>query len=274
MGVQSRAPGNEVDPAIHVRGLVKTFDHGRTMALAGVDLDIAQGEFVAVTGPSASGKSTLLHLLAALDRPDAGRIVVGGVDLGGRMDRDRYRGTVVGIVFQLDHLLPVLTAAENIEAALVGAKMSGRERRRRAHAVLTDVGLGDIAGRRPPTLSGGQRQRLAIARALAMNPSILLADEPTGRLDQANGQNLMRLIGRLRRERDLTVLLVTHDPAISEWADRSLELVDGRITEPPPGDACSSCPSYRLRGTGFCGRCGSALLTVPAPIVDSDRAVP
>lgn len=247
------------DPVIHVRGLVKTFDHGRVRALNGLDLDVGRGEFVAATGPSASGKSTLLHLLAALDQPDEGRIVVCGFDLRGRLDRDRYRATTVGMVFQLDHLLPVLTVAENVEAALVGAGVGGRERRRRVAVSLEDVGLQDVAGRRPSTLSGGQRQRLAIARAIAMNPTILLADEPTGRLDQVNGQNLMRLISQLRRERGLTVLLVTHDPAISQWADRSVELVDGRIVGPGAGWQCPSCPSYHVRGASYCGGCGHAL---------------
>lgn len=256
MSTNARAPLLPADAVIHARGLVKTFDRGRTRALDGADLDVSEGEFVAVSGPSGSGKSTLLHLFAALDVPDEGRLVVCGLDLRGSFDRDRYRAATTGIVFQLDHLLPQLTVAENVEAALVGAGIPRRERHRRVADVIEEVGLTGLDRRRPSTLSGGERQRVAIARAVATDPAILLADEPTGRLDQANGQNVLRLIDALRRRRNLTVLLVTHDPAIARLADRRLVLTDGRIAPPGVPADCSSCGLYRARGTRFCGQCG------------------
>ncbi len=218
------------DPIVSIRGLAKEFEEGRLRALDGVDLDVAAGEFVAIVGPSGCGKSTLLHLIAALDRPTAGTIMVAGHNLvTARISLNEYRSHDVGIVFQLDNLLPTLSASENVQVPMFGQHLSGRERRRRAEELLALVGLGERVRYRANQLSGGERQRVAIARALANNPAVLLADEPTGRLDTASGKRVLDLIASIRAERGLTVILVTHDPAIAARADRIVRMVDGRV---------------------------------------------
>lgn len=212
-----------------MEGLVRTFEEGRIRALDGLDLTLEQGAFAAILGPSGCGKSTLLHLIAGLDRPDAGRIVVLGHDLTERHYGDQHRSTMVGMVFQLDNLLPSLTASENVQIPMIG-RVSGRRRRReRAETLLKQVGLGDRLRNRPPQMSGGERQRVAIARALANDPAVLLADEPTGRLDSATSREVIRLLQRIRNERLLTVLLVTHDSSVAAAADSQIEMLDGRI---------------------------------------------
>lgn len=215
--------------AISISGVVKTFENGRLRALDGVDLVVRKGEFVAIVGPSGCGKSTLLHLIAALDRPDEGTIVVAGHDLAAARRLNEYRARDVGMVFQLDNLLPTLTASENVQLPMFGQGRPGRERRRRADALLAMVGLAGRTRNRPPQLSGGERQRVAIARALANSPAILLADEPTGRLDSTSGRRVLELLEEIRREQGITVILVTHDPAIAARADRIVEMLDGRI---------------------------------------------
>ena len=217
------------DPLIAVRGLEKSYEHGRITALRGMDLDVAEGEFIAIVGPSGCGKSTLLHLLAALDRPDAGSLRVAHHDLTAGRDLSHYRARHVGMVFQLHNLLPSLTASENVQIPLFELDLRGRERRARAQELLELVGLGGREGNRPPELSGGERQRVAIARALANDPAILLADEPTGSLDSAAGARVLDLLERLRRERGLTVVLVTHDAGVAARADRIVRMLDGRI---------------------------------------------
>ncbi|MBE7518829.1 MAG: ABC transporter ATP-binding protein [Thermoflexaceae bacterium] len=220
---------NSDAPVIAISGVVKTFENGRLRALDGVDLNVQKGEFVAIVGPSGCGKSTLLHLLAALDRPDEGTIVVAGHDLAAARRLNEYRARDVGMVFQLDNLLPTLTASENVQVPMFGQGHSGRERRRRADELLAMVGLAGRTRNRPPQLSGGERQRVAIARALANAPAILLADEPTGRLDSASGRRVLELLEQVRREQGITVILVTHDPAIAARADRVVQMLDGRI---------------------------------------------
>ena len=220
---------NSDAPVIAISGVVKTFENGRLRALDGVDLNVQKGEFVAIVGPSGCGKSTLLHLLAALDRPDEGTIVVAGHDLAAARRLNEYRARDVGMVFQLDNLLPTLTASENVQVPMFGQGHSGRERRRRADELLAMVGLAGRTRNRPPQLSGGERQRVAIARALANAPAILLADEPTGRLASASGRRVLELLEQVRREQGITVILVTHDPAIAARADRVVQMLDGRI---------------------------------------------
>ncbi len=205
------------------------FEDGRLRALDGVDLDVATGEFVAIMGPSGCGKSTLLHLIAALDRPSDGSIVVGGHDLARTRNLNHYRARDVGIVFQLDNLLPTLSASENVQVPMFGQGHSGRARHRRAEELLGVVGLVGRAHTRPPQLSGGERQRVAIARALANSPGLLLADEPTGRLDSESGMRILELLKRIRQVRRLTVVVVTHDPRVAAQADRIIEMLDGRI---------------------------------------------
>ena len=220
--------------AIEVRGLEKSFEEGRIKALNGMDLIVATGEFVAIVGPSGCGKSTLLHLVAALDQPDAGEIRVAGHDLLSRKDLNHYRARHVGMVFQLHNLLPALTALENVQVPMFELGSAPRERRRRAGELLRLVGLEGRERNRPPELSGGERQRVAIARALANDAPILLADEPTGSLDSEAGRRILELLEELRRERGLTVVLVTHDPGVAARADRVVRMLDGRLDDARP----------------------------------------
>ena len=229
--------------AISARGLRKSFEGGRIVALAGMDLEVEPGEFVAIIGPSGCGKSTLLHLIAALDSPDAGTIRVGGHDLGAGRELTHYRARHVGMVFQLHNLLPALTASENVQLPMFELGLRARERRERAERLLGLVGLAGRAGSRPPQLSGGERQRVAIARALANEPPILLADEPTGSLDSAAGMLVLDLLDELRRARELTLVLVTHDAALAARADRVVRMLDGRATQP-------AAPASALTGEG------------------------
>ena len=216
---------------VEMRGVVKTFEDGRVRALDGIDLQIAAGEWVTVVGPSGCGKSTLLHLIAALERADAGTIVVNGEDLAKERDLCRHRAREVGLVFQLDNLLPTLSASENVQVPMFEIGLSAGQRRRRAQELLALVDLTDQAKNRPAELSGGERQRVAIARALANEPGILLMDEPTGRLDSESGRRVLDLIQALRQQHRLTVVLVTHDAGVAARADRIVRMLDGRMVD-------------------------------------------
>jgi ABC-type lipoprotein export system ATPase subunit len=221
-------------------GLTKVYgDGGEIRALDDVNLIMQRGEFVAVMGPSGSGKSTLLNMLGALDRPTAGRVSVGGQDLATLKDLDAFRATTVGFVFQLHNLIPTLTALENVEVPMQGYPSSGfhkelhseKARRKRARELLELVGLGDRMNHLPGQLSGGQQQKVAIARALANYPAILLADEPTGNLDSASSDDLMGLLGELNHSQGVTIIVVTHDPRVARRAGRILTMRDGRIVD-------------------------------------------
>jgi putative ABC transport system ATP-binding protein len=216
-------------PIIVVRGLVKTFEEGKIKALNGVDLTVQTGEFIAIVGPSGCGKSTLLHLIAALDRPTAGTIEVNGHNLAAGHDLNHYRARDVGIVFQLDNLIPTLSSAENVQVPMFEAGYSARERTQRADQLLEQVSLTGKGHSRPSELSGGERQRVAIARALANDPPIVLADEPTGRLDSKSGERILDLLAELRGSRNLTVVMVTHETHVAERADRIVRMLDGRV---------------------------------------------
>jgi putative ABC transport system ATP-binding protein len=207
----------------------KTFEDGRVVALDGVSLAAAAGDFVAVTGPSGCGKSTLLNLVGALDRPDSGAILVGGERVDELRDQAEYRAATVGFVFQFHNLVPVLSAAENVQVPMLGRGRSRAERERRAQELLDEVGLAHRAAARPPTLSGGERQRVALARALANEPRLLLADEPTGALDSETAAQVLALVRRVQAERGTTVLLVTNDDAAAAAADRRMRMRDGRL---------------------------------------------
>jgi putative ABC transport system ATP-binding protein len=213
--------------------LAKRYALGETevVALAGVDLEIGAGEFVAIAGPSGSGKSTLLHLLGALDVPDSGSVAIEGHDLAGLAERQRtlLRRRRLGFVFQSFHLVPVLSALENVEYPLWIDDVPAAERRARARAMLASVGLESRQEHRPDRLSGGERQRVAIARALVHRPAAVLADEPTGNLDTANGEAIFDLMLSVRRELGTTFVLATHDPRLMERAPRRIDLRDGRI---------------------------------------------
>jgi putative ABC transport system ATP-binding protein len=202
---------------------------GTLTVLDGVSLDIATGETVAIAGPSGSGKSTLLGLVAGLDAPTTGTIVVAGVEVTrlGEAALARFRRETLGYVFQSYHLIPTLTAAENIAVPLDLAGASGTSAR--AADLLAGVGLADRGHHYPAQLSGGEQQRVALARAMALEPPLLLADEPTGNLDTATGATIVDLLFALNRERGTTLLLVTHDAALAERADRVVSLRDGRI---------------------------------------------
>ena len=222
---------NERRLAIRIRDLAKSFDEGRINALNGVDFDVYEGEFVAIVGPSGCGKSTLLHLIAALDRPDEGTIEVQGHELRSERRLDHYRSRDVGLVFQLDNLIPSLSASENVQVPMFEGPYAAHERVRRAEDLLIRVGLEGKGRSRPPQLSGGERQRVAIARALANDPPLLLADEPTGRLDSTSGTRILDLLETLQRQRGLTIVLVTHEPGVARRADRVVEMLDGRIRQ-------------------------------------------
>jgi lipoprotein-releasing system ATP-binding protein len=220
-------------------GVYKTYRKGAIgiPVLQNVELSVAEGEFVAIVGPSGCGKTTLLHLLATLDTPDAGEIHFEGhrIDNLPSAGRDILRNRHFGMIFQFYHLLPELTTLENVLApAMIGESILGYLRHRgrhreRAKQMLEMVGLGHRLRHKPRELSGGEMQRTAIARALVANPRVLLADEPTGNLDKATGDEIMALLRRLNREQNLTIVMVTHDGRIAESADRTVTLVDGRV---------------------------------------------
>jgi putative ABC transport system ATP-binding protein len=214
--------------AVLVEDLLKTF--GLIKALRGVSLSVVPGEFVTISGPSGSGKSTLLSLIGAIDRPDSGRISVGGVPVPEPREAIEFRRRAVGFVFQDNLLLPYLSAKGNIETALLPTGNGRHRRSERARELLEEVGLAQRADHLPSELSGGERQRVAIARALANSPRLLLADEPTGALDPADGARILDLLGATRARHGMTLLIVSHDPAVTERSDRSMLLVDGLIT--------------------------------------------
>ncbi|GAB4478925.1 MAG: ABC transporter ATP-binding protein [Anaerolineales bacterium] len=209
--------------------LTKVYGDGEQIyALNQVNLRIAAGELVAVMGPSGSGKSTLLNMLGALDVPTSGKVIINGEDLATIRDKDRFRAKTVGFVFQLHNLIPTLTTRENVEVPMMGY-YSANERKNKAIQLLEMVGLSDRINHLPAQLSGGQRQRVAVARALANDPLIVLADEPTGNLDSQAGLDLMRLISEINQNRGTTFIVVTHDLAIARQTRRVLAMADGKI---------------------------------------------
>ena len=200
-------------------------------ALDGVSFKIRAREFVAVMGPSGSGKSTLLHMIGALDTPTHGQVHVNNQNIGTQRDLDGFRSRTVGFIFQLHNLIPTLTALENVEVPMQGQGMSDRKQRARAAELLDLVGLSARLQHLPGQLSGGQRQKVAIARALANNPSIVLADEPTGNLDSASGNEVLSALGQVNREQGTCLMLVTHDPNVARRAQRILIMHDGQIVQ-------------------------------------------
>ncbi len=217
------------DLMIETHDLTRIYGDGEQIrALDGVTMSVEAGEFLAVMGPSGSGKSTLLNVLGTLDSPTSGEVFVNGQDLSTLRDVDRFRAKTVGFMFQLHNLLPTLTARENVEIPMMGFLNAG-SRRKRAEELLRLVGLGDRLNHLPGQLSGGQRQRVAVARALANQPPLVLADEPTGSLDTNAGQDLMRLLKELNRSQGVTFIVVTHDPSVARQTQRVLVMADGRI---------------------------------------------
>ncbi len=221
------------EPLVRIEGITKIYPMGTTEvhALRGIDLTIAEGEFLAFAGPSGSGKTTLLNMVGCLDKPTAGRVVLGGQDLSamGEKALGKIRADRIGFVFQSFNLIPVLTALENVEVALrLGGRPPDRDRCEQA---LADVGLGDYLTRRPNQLSGGQQQRVAIARALVKGPSLVIADEPTANLDSVAGTNVLDLMRELNEKSGATFLFSTHDPLVLDRVKRTVRLRDGLVVE-------------------------------------------
>jgi putative ABC transport system ATP-binding protein len=215
---------------VRLTEVTKAYQGGITGALNGVSVAVEKGEFAAIMGPSGSGKSTMLNLVAGLDRPSSGSVTVGGTDLGklGEAGLARFRRDHIGFVFQFFYLLPNLTALENV---LIPAQLKGSVVPGRARELLEQLGITDVANRYPARLSGGQQQRVAIARALINNPTLLLADEPTGALDTHTGDQVMELLGQLHRDGQ-TILLVTHDAKLAtRYAARVISVMDGKIVD-------------------------------------------
>ncbi|CAN5633126.1 ABC transporter ATP-binding protein [soil metagenome] len=226
--IDSRLTNRSSEPILRAQDLVKCYPDGDVKAVRGVSIDLFEGNFLAITGPSGCGKSTLMHLLGGLDRPDSGEVYFDGQPLS-TLDLDSFRARRVGFVFQSFHLIPTLNAIENVQVPMFESDFSRSERFDRARTLLDEVGLSNRLNHRPRRLSVGERQRVAIARALSNEPMILLADEPTGNLDSASEAEILALLDRLRRERSLTLLIVTHSSEVAAAAEREVRLRDGQV---------------------------------------------
>ncbi len=218
---------------IKCKQLTREFKKGDEIIrpLDGLDLEVPAGEFMALMGPSGSGKTTLLNLIAGIDKPTSGKLIIDGVNIAdlSRNKLAAWRSENVGYVFQLYNLVPVLTAFENVELPMLLHKLPRPERRKRVQQALEDVGIADRAEHFPRQLSGGQEQRVAIARAIVTDPTILVADEPTGDLDKTSARSIMELLSRLNQEQGKTIVMVTHDPHTTEYATRTLHLDTGKL---------------------------------------------
>jgi ABC-type lipoprotein export system ATPase subunit len=224
----ARAAGRRAGAEVVVEKVSKSYD-GRIVAVRDASLRIHPGEFVSLSGPSGCGKSTLLNLIGSLARPDSGSIAVDGVAVQDLRSPADYRRTTVGFVFQLHHLLPMLSAGGNVEVPLIGSGLGRRERRERARELLGEVGLAERVDHLAEQLSGGERQRVAVARALANRPRLLLADEPTGALDSESSKRVLDLLAVLSGRHGMTMLVVSYDPEVGRHSDRTLRMADGRI---------------------------------------------
>ena len=226
---------HEVPPVVSIRQLFKVYARGDQLipVLVGIDLDVRAGDFIALMGPSGSGKSTLLNLIAGIDKPSAGEIRVGGIDIVRLSDSElaAWRAAHIGFIFQFYNLMPVLSAFANVELPLLLTGLSRAERRERVALALALVGLSDRADHRPGELSGGQQQRVAIARALVTDPALIVADEPTGDLDRATGEEILGLLARLNEDLGKTIVMVTHDPKAAEKARRLVHLEKGLLVD-------------------------------------------
>ena len=225
--------GKSAEILIRLRGIVKAYERGgeKIRVLDGLDLDVPQGSYEALMGPSGSGKSTLLNLIAGLDQPTSGTIEIGGkrIDSMSEAQLARWRANTIGFVFQSYNLLPVLTAVENVELPLLLTPVPGSERRKRAETALRVVGLEDRMSHYPRQLSGGQEQRVAIARAIVNDPTVIVADEPTGDLDRQAADDILALLEKLNKELGKTIVMVTHDPAAAERASIIRRLNKGAL---------------------------------------------
>jgi putative ABC transport system ATP-binding protein len=226
---------DEMKPVIELDDVSKSYkmDDVEVEALKNVNLKINKKEFVAIMGPSGSGKSTLLNMIGVLDRPTSGEIYLEGINISKLNDSElaRLRGSKIGFVFQFFNLYPTLTALENVELPMMIVEKNKNERKKRALELLRAIGLEKRAEHLPSQLSGGERQRIAIARALANDPSLILADEPTGNLDSKAGEEIMILLDRLQEKEEKTIVMVTHEPSIAKYAERIINLKDGKIVK-------------------------------------------
>jgi putative ABC transport system ATP-binding protein len=245
--MNTRATDSNARTMVRLQGVTKDYRDGDVVvhALRGVDLHLGAGEFVAMAGPSGSGKSTVLNIVGGLDRPSAGRVEVTGRDLATLSERELadLRRDHIGFVFQSYNLIPVLTAYENAEYVLMLQGLDASRRRERVRELLAEVGLAGMEDRFPRELSGGQQQRVAIARSLAAQPALVLADEPTANVDSQTAESLLDLMERMHHEKGVTFLFSTHDPRVMRRAHRILRLVDGRIVaDGPPEDVLRGEP--------------------------------
>ncbi|AUB57569.1 MULTISPECIES: ABC transporter ATP-binding protein [Methanobacterium] len=214
---------------IEIHDLKKSYDDGKIKALNGLNLEVKKGEFLSIMGPSGSGKSTLLNMIGALDVADEGTIKVAGIDLMNTKELNEFRSQEIGFVFQMHNLIPNLTVLENVEIPMYETDLSSSQMHERAMGLLMEVGLEDKADQIPTKLSGGERQRVAIARALVNNPSIILADEPTGSLDSKTGDVILKLMSDLHEKENVTLVMVTHEPYVGNMAERIVNVLDGKI---------------------------------------------
>ncbi len=244
MGNGSQFCHEQGTPFLETRELTKTYRFGgeEVFALREVDFAAHQGDFVVINGPSGSGKTTFLNLVSAIDRPSSGDVWIEGVATKSQTDRAlaQLRRSKIGLVFQSFNLIPVLSAAENVEYPLLIQHLPKSERRNRVEAILEEVGLADLALRRPSELSGGQRQRVAIARSLVTRPKMVLADEPTANLDSETGKQVMELMRGLNDEHCVVFIVVTHDPAVAAYARRRIRILDGQLIEGEPIEPVAS----------------------------------
>lgn len=220
---------NNHPPLIRVENLTKTYTDGHVQAVVDVSFSVNRGEYMAIMGPSGSGKSTLLNMLGALDRPTSGEIYYEDQPLSSMAHLDRLRAEKIGFIFQSFYLLPMLTALENVQIPLFESKLSARQRQERATQMLEHVAMNHRKDHLPNQLSGGERQRVAIARALSNQPTVLLADEPTGNLDSRTGHDILDLFDRLHEEHKLTLIVISHSDEVAERAQRVLRVRDGRV---------------------------------------------
>src|SRR5664280_1134688 len=211
---------NKSENIIEIKGLKKSYDNGKIKALNGMDLEVKEGEFISIMGPSGSGKSSLLNMIGALDTADEGSITVAGIDLMKTKKLNEFRSKEIGFVFQMHNLIPNLNVLENVQIPMFETKTSSNEMNERALELLKSVNLEDKISQKPTKLSGGERQRVAIARALVNHPSIILADEPTGALDSKTGDTILNILKDLHRKENVTLVMVTHEPYVGKMAER------------------------------------------------------
>ena len=243
-----------METLISCRGITKSYRKGPNLVtpLEKLDLDVPRGEFLALMGPSGSGKTTLLNLISGIDSPTAGTLTIGGQDIAklNRRQLTQWRARNVGYIFQLYHLVPVLSAFENVELPLLLSGLSKKERKEKVDAALALVGLADRSDHTPGELSGGQEQRVAIARALVADPSLLVADEPTGDLDRESATHILNLLRTLTRDHGKTIVMVTHDPTAAAAAHRTLHLEKGVLLEHGVGPASSADAGSKSQDAG------------------------